>query len=237
MDEVLAVGDAAFQKKCLGKMGEVAKEGRTILLVSHNLPYITHVSTRALLISEGRLISDDTSATVIDQYTRIDQHNMSAGELSFDTSERLTNGDLSVPRVEILSENGDPLTSLAGGQHVRLRIHYQCSSPLVSPSFMIAISSSGIEILRLSTLPISGFHLPELRGKGYVDCILKGIPLTGGVYTLGVGVGRPNVEYLILDKEVGTFEVPAFDAYGSGFGVDRRCGVMVASHKWELNQA
>jgi lipopolysaccharide transport system ATP-binding protein len=68
VDEVLAVGDAAFQKKSLGKMSDVAKQGRTVLFVSHNMPSITMLCTRALLLSEGHLVQDDEASRVVGYY-------------------------------------------------------------------------------------------------------------------------------------------------------------------------
>lgn len=68
VDEVLAVGDAAFQKKCLGKMGEVAKEGRTVLFVSHNMAAVQNLCKKAVLINEGKLVGFDQTDRIISQY-------------------------------------------------------------------------------------------------------------------------------------------------------------------------
>ena len=68
VDEVLAVGDIEFQKKCLGKMGNVAKEGRTVLLVSHNMGAIQRLCSRSILLSAGQIISDGSSRNVVDYY-------------------------------------------------------------------------------------------------------------------------------------------------------------------------
>src|SRR5262249_29652844 len=70
VDEVLAVGDAAFQKKCLGRMGDVIQEGRTVLFVSHNMAAIAALCTRAMLIHRGRLELCDRPQVVIDEYLR-----------------------------------------------------------------------------------------------------------------------------------------------------------------------
>src|SRR5207249_8502142 len=68
VDEVLAVGDAAFQKKCLGKMGDVAKEGRTVLIVSHNMQVISTLTSRAILFSQGRCVYEGRTAEAITEY-------------------------------------------------------------------------------------------------------------------------------------------------------------------------
>jgi lipopolysaccharide transport system ATP-binding protein len=76
VDEVLAVGDAAFQKKCLGKMGGVSKEGRTVLFVSHNMGAVRAICDRGVLLRQGRIASDDSIGKVIDQYTGSDASNI-----------------------------------------------------------------------------------------------------------------------------------------------------------------
>lgn len=238
VDEVLAVGDAAFQKKCLGKMGEVAKEGRTILLVSHNLTYITYVCSRALLLRQGVLIADGSSKSTSELYIDHIAQVSTNGVLAFDTSRRLMTPQVSIPLVEVLSEEGRPVEKVQGGLGIRVRIHYDCRETLVSPSFAVVFSApNGVELLRLSTMPISGYQLPDLYGTGYVDCLIKSVPFTGGTYTIGVGLGRPNVEYMIFERVVGGFEIPPYDAYNSGFGVDQRCGVLTAPHEWEIMSA
>ena len=68
VDEVLAVGDAAFQNKCLGKMGEVARGGRTVLFVSHNMAVVSKICQRAILLDGGRIVNDSTAITVVESY-------------------------------------------------------------------------------------------------------------------------------------------------------------------------
>src|SRR5439155_25143626 len=68
VDEVLAVGDAAFQKKCLGKMGEVANRGRTVLFVSHNMATVESLCQRAILLSRGKVELDGTPHTIVERY-------------------------------------------------------------------------------------------------------------------------------------------------------------------------
>jgi len=68
VDEVLAVGDASFQKKCLGKMGEVSKEGRTVLFVSHNMAAVQHLCQKGIVLSNGQMIYSGTAMDAVDKY-------------------------------------------------------------------------------------------------------------------------------------------------------------------------
>lgn len=235
VDEVLAVGDVAFQRKCLSTIGRIAKGGRTILLVSHNLTYVASVCHQTLLLESGYLTEKGDSAAVIQRHIVSNLAAASVDALAFDTSDRLRTSEVVVPKVEILSANGALLKTVRGGESVRVRIHYRCDRILVAPAFAVIFSTmDGIELLRLSTLPISGHYLPELKGEGFIDCVIERVPFTGGSYSIGVGVGRPNVEYAIFDRHVGSFEILPYDAYGSGFGVDRKCGLVTATHHWEM---
>src|ERR1035441_8977664 len=113
VDEVLAVGDASFQKKCLGKMGEVAQGGRTVLFVSHNMVAVQSLCRRALLLSEGRLVDEGSAAAVVSGYLRLTHGREEA--LEWDSPERAPGIDaLRVKRVQILPgiANADGLLTM-----------------------------------------------------------------------------------------------------------------------------
>lgn len=88
VDEVLAVGDAAFQKKCLGKMGEVAKEGRTVLFVSHNMKAVSGLCNKAILIDKGKILNEGSTGTIIQEYYRylVDNTKHGSPEITYPTT-------------------------------------------------------------------------------------------------------------------------------------------------------
>ena len=111
VDEVLAVGDAAFQKKCLGKMGDVARQGRTVMFVSHNMTALRSLCTRAVWLNEGRVMEDGAAGTVVDHYL---QKNTAANlESRWDDPETAP-GDhrarLHLARVNVKSAETDRIT-------------------------------------------------------------------------------------------------------------------------------
>jgi lipopolysaccharide transport system ATP-binding protein len=112
VDEVLAVGDAAFQKKCIAKMQDVAsKEGRTILLVSHNMPTIRDLTSRCMLLSAGRLISEGPTLEVLDNYAKQSEHTISStGKVS------------EILKIEVIDESGLSLPPILSGRSLRLRV-------------------------------------------------------------------------------------------------------------------
>lgn len=117
IDEVLAVGDAAFQKRCLGKMEEVSKEGRTVFFVSHNMAAIRHLCPKAILLTSGIIAAEGASASVIDSYlsgtraTEVGNIDRLISELVADPSFRLTQIHLAQNGCKIKNfvENGKPL--------------------------------------------------------------------------------------------------------------------------------
>src|SRR5207302_10139891 len=82
VDEVLAVGDARFQKKCLGKMGDVAKQGRTIIFVSHNVEAVTRLCNRCVLLQQGTVVNDGETHDVMNAYLRQELTKTSSREWS-----------------------------------------------------------------------------------------------------------------------------------------------------------
>ena len=122
IDEVLAVGDFEFQKKCLGKMSDVASEGRTILFVSHNMKAVKNLCGRAILLRQGELVSIGTAAEVIDEYIgNIEKANELLPEISFPPD---SNKRFQIRAVRILDNNGNPSVELDRTQPFRVVIDY-----------------------------------------------------------------------------------------------------------------
>ena len=108
VDEVLAVGDAAFQRRCLGKMSEVAAEGRTVLFVSHQLGLVRTLCERAVLIENGQAVFQDTAEKVVDHYLRSSIDDTDAGERRFAEDETKA---FQITRVRVLDRHGSVTTS------------------------------------------------------------------------------------------------------------------------------
>jgi lipopolysaccharide transport system ATP-binding protein len=236
VDEVLAVGDAAFQKKCLGKMGDVAREGRTVLFVSHNMAAIENLCSRAILLRSGCLWLDDFSASVVSQYVKVDTPCLADG-LAYGVKDSLLKGSgilgIRITDIALLSGSGQPLRSIRTGDSMTVRIRYETSRSFLSPAFVVSLRSDlGSEIFRLSTMPISGYQIDELGRKGYIDLQIETLPVTGGRYYFDVGFVRERVEWILRLEEVVVFDVEPRDVYGSGISLDRSRGLIVVPHRW-----
>jgi lipopolysaccharide transport system ATP-binding protein len=182
VDEVLAVGDSSFQQKCLGKMEQVSRGGRTVLIVSHNLPIIENLCQRALLLSKGRIAQLGEAAKVVETYA-----GMTSDMLSIPINERTDRqgkGDIIATGIDLLDASGRPMTSAICGRDTIFRWHYRCAAETVFRKCRVGLSvhnKSGEPFFLMSTELVDSTPL-ELRGEGFIDFVLPELPLSGGLY-------------------------------------------------------
>jgi lipopolysaccharide transport system ATP-binding protein len=207
VDEVLAVGDTVFQKKCLGRMHSVAREGRTVIFVSHNMASIEELCERAIVMKAGRLEQDGPARTVISHYLR-DAPGRSAFE--FDgLADREGSGHAVITSAELLSADGATrLSSVAFYQPFRVRIHYTANQPLEAPRFGLAILSQRGERLVLNENTEAGVKIDRIQGHGCVDCLVRNPNLLPGEYYLELWIVEiPDVLFADHLHMVASFRV------------------------------
>ena len=149
VDEVLAVGDVEFQKKCLGKMSEVASAGRTILFVSHNMAAIKTLCTRAMLVHEGRVAHDGDVDETVARYLDLNSPIHDNGVVG-DDAPRIGNGHALLRRVEVRDCTGAPTAQITLGQRFKIATLFDVKQPLRTAFVEIGIST--IDGLRVATL-------------------------------------------------------------------------------------
>ncbi len=235
VDEVLAVGDAAFQKKCLGKMEQVSRQGRTVFFVSHNMAAVNGLCSRAVLLTDGAFAGDGEPQSVTEQYLSLaaDKGPMVRGvHVNRQSLEAQSREDLRVQ--DVCVENPcNPQVGPRTGDPLRIRIHYDAARHFVAPAFIVSLRDYlGIEIIRLSTRPISAFDLGGLHRHGEVTLDIERLPLVGGRYFLDVGFAREGVEWLFNLESIVELDVQGADVYRSGFVLDRTRGMIVVPHRW-----
>jgi lipopolysaccharide transport system ATP-binding protein len=233
VDEVLAVGDAAFQRKCLGKMGDVAKQGRTVLFVSHDLAAVGQLCERVMLLTDGRLSLNGEPATVIDAYLTQSYGDSTSWEV--DAGRLKTEGPVRISGLELLNLDRTPLRNFVAGDGLILRIRYELDPGVVIPSasFIIRFKTMmGTEVMRLSNSPISGFPITNLQGSGRLELVLPVLPFTGGNYSLDVAFARRRQGYYADLTNILSLSVLSNDVYRSGFAVDQARGLVMTVHRW-----
>ena len=126
IDEVLAVGDAAFQKKCLGKMSEVAGAGRTVLFVSHNMGAVRSLCSRAIVMGNGKVLATDAAAKAVEMYLQASiAHPADGYEWSWKNSEIPGDETLRVTSVALLGSNRQPIANVPSDEKLQIKIRYQ----------------------------------------------------------------------------------------------------------------
>lgn len=140
VDEVLAVGDAAFQKKCLGKMDDVSKEGRTVLFVSHNMNAITHLCTKCVLLNNGKIVKMGLTKDVVDNYIQNASLNTSRGEKHFKPPE---NPPFYVEKITTCNQKGEVILEIPRNEPLIISVKGKVFEP--RNDYIIALDFTTIE--------------------------------------------------------------------------------------------
>jgi lipopolysaccharide transport system ATP-binding protein len=191
IDEVLAVGDAEFQKKCLGKMHEVAGQGRAVVFVSHNLNAVQRLCDRALLIESGRLTMDGLPGPVVAEYLARSGRRQTGGLSTVaDDVPRFGTGEVRIREIALTSLDGDPLTGVHFGQPVRISLVVESLEPIADAVFEVGVSSAdGQRVLTAQSIDRERPADALMAGMNHVAVELS-TTLLPTEYTLDVGVHR-----------------------------------------------
>jgi lipopolysaccharide transport system ATP-binding protein len=197
-DEVLAVGDEAFQNTSMDRIDELLRQGKTLVFVSHQLDQVQAVCSEAVWLDHGRVRSVGRCTDVVAEY--LDYANRkarartgpSAAEANpdsdFDASRRWGTREAEITRVELLDANGQPTPAYDTGAPMLIRIHYHAHEPIASPNFGLAIYFGEHIHVSGPSSRSAGFEIDEIRGEGYVDFRVKSLPLLKGMYLLTVAI-------------------------------------------------
>lgn len=217
VDEVLAVGDAAFQKKCLGKMEDVAgKEGQTVLFVSHQMAAIQSLCKKAIWLNQGQLVIQDETETVINQYIT---KSITTSKSSLpERKDRKGDGKIRFTLVKFQNNKGEDVTYFYSGQNIKIIIFFvnKFQEKIRNLSIAVGIDNQlGERITNLSTeVRGSSFDEVDVNTKSIIIEIDK-LPLTPGRYGLTI---FSTVNGLVADwiQSAAFFEVEGGDFYGTG---------------------
>lgn len=236
IDEVLAVGDAQFQKKCLGKMEDVSeKEGRTILFVSHNMAAVEKLCNRGMLIDHGNIKFIGSPGEAITHYITSSAGN-TLSELR-ERSDRQGSGQVKIVGIEFKDVHGHTLDVACSGQDVDIFLHYESSANINKYAINVGITFKtqldAPVFLHTSTLnQVTYNNLPE---SGTFICRLLRLPLPASTYKIGYGLVQ-NLSGETIDsiKDAAELTVVEGDYYGSGLLPPVSHGVCLVDAEWHL---
>jgi ABC-2 type transport system ATP-binding protein len=197
IDEVLAVGDAEFQRRCSDKFAELRAKGKTIVIVTHSLQTVREMCDQVALLEHGVLRAVGPAKEVVDRYL---------GDVfgEDDVTRNDAADGLNVERIEMLNASGLAVERVRTGEPVVLRLHYAAEETVDQPVFGVSVHSlDGIEISRPTTNG-AGVMVPPLHGEGSVDFGIDRLLLLPGIYditaTLGSGAissGPPDRDHAL----------------------------------------
>ena len=234
IDEVLAVGDVQFQKRCLGKMGDIAGSGRTILFVSHNMAAVSALCPRVIVIDGGRIVFDGATGEGIARY--METFGCAGADVKFDgATERKGEGPLRFSAFRLEDSAGVTIPSAMTAKDISLVIEYESAAPLAGRSVEVNIGVNrwlGADIFTFAG-GMAGADFSRLPQNGEVRCRIPRLPLAAGAFPLNLFC---KVDGAISDWILGgaTLEVVDGDYFGSGKLPPSGRSPVLVDHEWEV---
>jgi len=238
VDEVLAVGDLAFQKKCLGKMGEVSRSGRTVLFVSHNMAAVENLCSRAVVLHQGTLEFDGIPKDAIQHYLNTLSSQAGKGnaiDLDRVGTRRVVVAPL-LKRMEFMTDRDQPLPEgIPIGGRLKIRVHFDLPNP--TDTFNVGLGFDNIYGQRIftahSTFEPERVLTPHVGPQVYT-CEIPSFTLMPGEYSVKVWLDLKSVQADAIE-DAAKITVLESDFYGTGKVPWN--GTFVLGHRWYLQQA
>ena len=232
VDEVLAVGDAEFQKKCVGKMGEAARGGRTILFVSHNAAAVESLCTKGIVLNRGRVAFAGSQMEALQYYADTTEKH---SEPLTERTDRKGSGEIRVVDISLKDKSGRRTCVISPGETLRVEMSYENPEQLRFPHLIVGLTLK--THLDVALVHIDNHITGDSLGgsdltEGLFVCELRNLPLLPGVYRLDYRVITQPKGARVLDSLDGAaeFEVHAGDFYGTGRLP--HIGFMLTASKW-----
>jgi len=233
VDEVLAVGDLEFQKKCLEAMDDLHTQGRTVLFVSHNLAAIEHLCSRAIWIDAGQVKFDGDAKTAIRTYMATFGH---VHGQRFDlrtVQSRRGNGAIQFTGLELLDREGRPAQAIASGDSVVVRLAFAASQLIQQPVFGLQVHSHLGTLIAYLHTHNSGLSIPQIEpGLGYMDLEIDDLNLLPGRYYLSLWLTSPGYVYYDVLDHCAVLDMQQSTRYG--LGVSLKDALIGLPCRWTL---
>jgi len=238
VDEVLSAGDAAFQKKCLGKIDETTGQGRTVLMVSHNLKAITDLCEKCLWIDHGRIVRKGSTQEIIAAYLESTQPQRTTGKIESDMHEN-PSADVLFRQVMLLNGNDQRVEKIFFGETLRMMIQFEVVRPVSELRIAVGLErhqdATTVAVVHNDDDPSSSLY--NLQSGMYSLRVETKIPLSPGGYSINLevkpepGILRAGGNWNVVRRAI-DFRVEEFTKQGAG--VAKVDGVIRPSSKWAL---
>jgi len=238
VDEVLAVGDAEFQRKCLGKMSEVAHEGRTVLFVSHNMSAILRLTEETIVLEKGKLILRAPTSQAVDYY--LTSGFAQTGEYYWPAAEIPADAAPFHPiALRVRNPQGLIVDTVRSVEPVTLEVEYQLDAPITGLRLGIYLMTTHGELIFTSfdTDDQEQFERFGVRPAGHYlsRCAIPGDLLNEGRYVLGINASTFRVRRYFQDEHAMSFTVDGAGAPGMQWG-EQRMGIVRPRLDWQIEE-
>lgn len=236
IDEVLAVGDMEFQRKCLGKMQDVAHQGRTVLFISHNMAAIKSLCTKGILLTQGCVQLEGFVDEVISAYlsSQKDNNLVNLG----DRIDRTGGNLLRFTGISLLNGSNETVTNITSGDAIKFAISYTCpeKQSLKNVSVSIRIEDMLDQYVFTLATEFTGDDFKLLPLDGTIVCRVPTVQLVSGEYKIYLWCSS-NGEVVDAIENATSFFVVKSNVYGSGkFPAKHKHGLFVVPHSWEYEK-
>jgi lipopolysaccharide transport system ATP-binding protein len=237
VDEVLAVGDAGFQRKCLNAMEGLRTGGRTVLFVSHNMAAVENLCTRCLWIDSGQVRMDGSPREVIEAYMNTFGNARETMADLRSVQNRRGTGEIRYTGMEYISSSGEPVTVVRSGDAFTIRFHYHSEKPIVFPSFGLRMYT---EMGALVTDTSTWHHAIEIPvvppGDGYLDLQIEFLNLLPARYYFSLWITEGGASNPVYDnvEHCAQLDVELSNIYSSGRLLDSRSGIVYFPQRWQI---
>ena len=234
IDEVLAVGDASFQKKCIEKMNSVANEGRTILFVSHQIQTIEKLCNRSILIDSGKVVENSDTRRVIKKYLaeKSKGSNISISQ----RKDRVGNGKLKVINTWVENEDGEIASKVQCGEAISIIAEYSVINNInikkIQAAFAIN-SIQNVQVTDLSNVTTGDDLIFKENNVGKLICKINKLPLNIGIYTYNIMIRDQNHDIIDYIIEAGQLNIIEGDFFGTG-KITLSDRLIMLDHNWTL---
>lgn len=225
VDEVLAVGDAEFQRKCLGKMNDVAAQGRTVLFVSHNMSAILRLTQEAIVMNKGQMVFRGSTNEAVDQYLSSGQSQ--AGERAWEPGDVPASAAPFVPTsLKLIDTKGSVADNIRSVEPVTLEMKYKLTAPITGlrVGFYLSTIRGEYVFTSFDVDDAAEFEKHSTRQAGVYTsrCVIPGDLLNEGRYVIGVNASSFGVKRYFMDENALSFSVDPSAAPGMQWAEQRQ---------------
>src|ERR1022692_1049126 len=233
IDEVLAVGDTAFQKKCIDKMRDVSLTGRAVLFVSHNLSVVTSLCSGAMILDSGRVTASGCATDMVSSY--LGKLRDSTTRSLLERTDREGSGRTRISEIQLIDERGTPIDHAFLGKPLRIKIAYTSQVIDVRPTVAIScFSEHGEKVFHVDN-DMRGVELEKLTASGEYVCEITKLPLPAGTYHLNAMIST-NGQIADHIYAAARLEVLPGDYFQTGRVTDAVGSLVLTDHSWSSHE-